>query len=135
MLKKHELDLPPGAQMPWRKDQRIPADLLQRDASGFRQRMIGRRDQDGIEGDDRLELEAADFVEALPNASPDVVMQHWAGMRKARGGVGQINASRPPAELLAEMIVPPPGEDGIIPAVIAAVHTRLADGNAFMPRR
>src|SRR5215831_10322573 len=45
-----------------------------------------------------------EFMKAYPNASPDIAIQHWASIRKAAWKSGQINASRPPAELLAEMI-------------------------------
>jgi citrate synthase len=43
-------------------------------------------------------------MKAYPKASPDVAIQHWASIRKAAWKTGPINASRPSAELLAEMI-------------------------------
>lgn len=45
-----------------------------------------------------------EFMKTFPDAPPDVVIQHWASFRKASRKIGPINASRPPAELLAEMI-------------------------------
>ena len=45
-----------------------------------------------------------EFMRTFPNAPPDVVIQHWAAFRKASRKIGQINASRPADELLAEMI-------------------------------
>ena len=45
-----------------------------------------------------------EFMKAYPNASPDTAIQYWASIRKAAGKIGPINVSRPPAELLAEMI-------------------------------
>ena len=45
-----------------------------------------------------------EFMKSFPDASPDIVIQHWASFRKAARKIGQINASRPPGELLAEMI-------------------------------
>jgi citrate synthase len=44
------------------------------------------------------------FMRNFPNASPDIVTQHCASLRKAMRRAGQINAARPPAEVLAEMI-------------------------------
>jgi citrate synthase len=46
----------------------------------------------------------ADFMKRFPNASPDIVMQHWASIRKAMRRIGEINVLRPPDKLLAEMI-------------------------------
>jgi hypothetical protein len=46
----------------------------------------------------------ADFMKRFPKASPDIAMQHWASIRKARRTIGPINALRPPDKLLAEMI-------------------------------
>jgi citrate synthase len=45
-----------------------------------------------------------EFMKNFPGASPDIAMQHWATLRKAGRKDGQVNSSRPPAELLAEMI-------------------------------
>jgi citrate synthase len=47
-----------------------------------------------------------EFMKTFPNAPPDVAIQHWASLRKATAKTrpGPINASRPPAELLMEMI-------------------------------
>jgi citrate synthase len=45
-----------------------------------------------------------EFMKTFPSASPEIAIQHWASFRKAARKVGQINASRPPSELLAEMI-------------------------------
>jgi citrate synthase len=45
-----------------------------------------------------------EFMKTFPNASPDIAVQHWASFRKALRKVGPINTSRPPGELLAEMI-------------------------------
>jgi citrate synthase len=45
-----------------------------------------------------------EFMRAYPKASPDIATQYWASVRKAARKIGPINASRSPAELLAEMI-------------------------------
>ena len=45
-----------------------------------------------------------DFMKLFPNASPDIAVQYWASLRKAERKVGPVNASRPPGEMLAEMI-------------------------------
>src|SRR5215467_13637190 len=45
-----------------------------------------------------------EFMNAYPDASPDIAVQYWASIRKAAWKTGPINASRKPAELLAEMI-------------------------------
>jgi citrate synthase len=45
-----------------------------------------------------------EFMGAFPNAPPDVAIQHWASIRKASRKIGAITASRPPSELLTEMI-------------------------------
>ncbi len=44
------------------------------------------------------------FMQDFPDASPDIAMQYWASIRKASRRVGPINAARPPADMLAEMI-------------------------------
>ncbi len=55
-------------------------------------------------GLDKSAREIADFMKSLPDATPDIVMQHWASFRKATRTIGPINAARPPDKLLAEMI-------------------------------
>jgi len=45
-----------------------------------------------------------EFMKTFPHAAPDVTAQHWASFRKAAFEIGAINASRPPDQLLAEMI-------------------------------
>jgi citrate synthase len=46
----------------------------------------------------------AEFMELFPDASPEIVMQHCASLRKAIRSAGAVNASRIPEELLAAMI-------------------------------
>src|SRR5262249_43166700 len=46
----------------------------------------------------------AAFVKRFPSAAPDVAMQYMAAIRKAKGGAHPVNASRPPAELLQDLI-------------------------------
>ena len=46
----------------------------------------------------------SDFMRRFPEAPPDVAMQYWASVRKAARKIGQVNSSRNPGELLAEMI-------------------------------
>jgi citrate synthase len=46
----------------------------------------------------------AGFMKSFPDASPDIVMQHCATIRKATRRIGAINGLRPPDKLLAEMI-------------------------------
>jgi len=55
-------------------------------------------------GIQRCSEKTCEFMKSFPNASPDIVIQHWASFRKAARKIGQINASRPPGELLSEMI-------------------------------
>ena len=47
---------------------------------------------------------AAEFLKAFPAVPPDVVMQHWAAVRKAMNTVGAVSAARPPDALLQELI-------------------------------
>jgi citrate synthase len=46
----------------------------------------------------------ADFMKSFPSASPDIVMQNRASVRKASHTPGAINSLRSPDKLLAEMI-------------------------------
>jgi citrate synthase len=45
-----------------------------------------------------------EFMQHFPAASPDIAVQYWASIRKATWKGGQISATRPPEEMLAEMI-------------------------------
>jgi citrate synthase len=65
------------------------------------QGFLGRSMSDGI---GRSLAKTLEFVKTYPQAPPDVVMQHWASLRKAARRIGAIYASRPADELLAEMI-------------------------------
>jgi len=55
-------------------------------------------------GIERCFEETRDFMQNFPDVSPDIAMQHWASIRKATRKVGPVNSSRPPDELLHEMI-------------------------------
>lgn len=46
----------------------------------------------------------ARFIKRFPETSPDIAMQHCASLRKAQMRSGEISGSRPPDDLLAEMI-------------------------------
>src|SRR5262249_33560906 len=70
-----------------------------------------------------------EFMKTFPDAPPDVVIQHWASVRKASRKIGQINSARPPAELLAEMI-----EKHMENVAVAALASFMRRGN-FQPRK
>lgn len=70
------------------------------EARAFRE-YIARSMQTGLE---RCFGGTHDFMQRFPSASPDIAIQHWASLRKAISKPGPINASRTPADLLAEMI-------------------------------
>jgi citrate synthase len=72
----------------------------QEEARIFREHLLHSADL----GVQRCSEQIRGFMKSFPHASPDIAMQYWASIRKATRKVGQINASRPPAELLAEMI-------------------------------
>ena len=55
-------------------------------------------------GPDGRMPQLARFIKRFPEASPDIAMQHCASVCKAQRRSGGINGSRPPDELLAEMI-------------------------------
>src|SRR5205085_4494330 len=55
-------------------------------------------------GMQRAMAKTQEFMKTFPDALPDVAIQHWASIRKASRKIGPINASRPAAELLGEMI-------------------------------
>jgi hypothetical protein len=46
----------------------------------------------------------AKFMKAFPNSPADVAMQYMAAVRKAMQHVGGVNPSRPPADLLQDLI-------------------------------
>src|SRR5579884_2777460 len=65
-----------------------------------------------------------EFMKTFPDAPPDVAIQHFGAFRKASRKIGQINASRPAAELLAEMI-----EIHMENVAVAAVASFMLRGN------
>lgn len=72
---------------------------------GNESKLLGKFVADSFDaGIERAMKGIAAFMKDYPNASPDIVMQYWASRRKAERKVGQVNSSRPPDQLLAEMI-------------------------------
>src|SRR5215831_9269308 len=75
-------------------------------------------------GLERAKDKTQEFMKTFPDAPPDVAIQHWASFRKASRKIGQINAMRAPAELLAEMI-----EIHMENVAVAALAALLRRGN------